>query len=556
MRYRCVSRALIGAAFLPALVLAQRGRGGAVSGPITLEATADRIFAQFNSTHSPGCAVGVRQNGRDVLLRGYGMANLENGTPITPATILESGSVAKQFTATAIFLLVKDGKLSLNDPVRKHIPELPEYPRPLLVSHLLSHTSGLREWSNLVAFTGWPRGTRLHTQQELLEAAVAQKSLNYPVGDYYSYTNTGFGLLTTIVERVSGKPFAQFSDERIFRPLGLANTRWRDDFTTIVPGRAQAYARRGNEWELSMPLDNVHGPGGLLTTVGDWLRWNDHLDAKTLGADVVAMLTEQARLTSGRTISYARGVTVSKYRGTTEIAHSGSTAGYSTYLARYPEKSLSIAVLCNAAGAGATSFTRQLVDAMAPELAPVVAPDTVTADPAAVAKLAGIYRSSRTHEPMSIGGGSTGGGRGGGGPTVRALRGGGWLLGNSPMLVEAQPDGTPKSLSVIGNDADTVVWIRAANAPWSPTIDQLGAFVGRYTSSEVNATWTVAIEGGRLVASVRGAVRAPLTPAYPDAFTAGGTLGTVWFVRDARGSVTEMHSGAGRVWDFTFTKMK
>jgi CubicO group peptidase (beta-lactamase class C family) len=532
---------------------AQRGRGGEgilSNAPVRIDAAADRIFAQFNSTHTPGCAVGVRQNGRDLLRRGYGMANLESGTPILATTILESGSVAKQFTAAAILLLVKDGKLSLDDAVRKHIPELPEYPRPLLLRHLLSHTSGLREWSNLVAFTGWPRGTRLHTQQDLLEAAVAQKSLNYPVGDYYSYTNTGFALLTTIVERVSGKSFSQFSEERIFRPLGLGNTQWRDDFTTIVPGRAQAYARRGDGWELSMPLDNIHGPGGLLTTAGDWLKWNDHLTAKTLGADVVANLTEQARLTSGRTISYARGVTVGRYRGTTEIAHSGSTAGYSTYLARYPDKNLSIAVLCNAAGAPATAFTRQLVDAIAPDLAANAPADTVTADPAALAKLAGVYRSARTHEPMSIG---VSGGRGG---NVRALRGGGWLLGNSPLLVDAGADGTPTSLRVIGGDADTVQWLRVAASAWVPSTEQLAQFVGRYRSEEVNTTWAVALEGGRLVASVRGAVRVPLTPAYTDAFTAGGTLGTVWFVRDARGNITEMHSGAGRVWDFTFTKVK
>jgi CubicO group peptidase (beta-lactamase class C family) len=539
---------------LATTAVAQRGRGagGSIAGPMSLEASADRIFAQFNSTHTPGCAVGVRQNGRDLLLRGYGMADLESSRPILATTILESGSVAKQFTATAVFLLIKDGKVSLDDPVRKHIPELPEYPRPLLVRHLLSHTSGLREWSNLVAFTGWPRGTRLHTQQDLVDAAVAQKSLNYPVGDYYSYTNTGFALLTTIVERVSGKPFAQFSDERIFRPLGLTSTRWRDDFTTVVPGRAQAYARRGDGWELSMPLDNIHGPGGLLTTVGDWLRWNDHLTAKTLGADVVALLTEQAKLTSGRTISYARGVTVGQYRGTTEIAHSGSTAGYSTYLARYPQKELSIAVMCNAAGANATSFTRQLVDAIVPDLMVNMMADTVAADPAALAKLAGIYRSSRTHEPMSIGG--IGGGRGG---NVSAVGGGGWRLGNSQMLVDNGADGRARSLRVLGADADTVQWIRVASDRWAPSQDQLTAFAGRYQSPEIpNTTWTLSIEGGRLVASVRPAIRVPLTPVYPDAFTAGEFLGTVWFVRDARGAVTEMHSGSARVWDFTFTKAK
>lgn len=526
-------------------------RGGTSATPPSLEATADRVFAQFNSTHSPGCAVGVAQNAKHLLLRGYGMANLETNAPITAATIFESGSVAKQFTATAILLLVKDGRINLDDPVRKYVPELPEYPRPLLVRHLLSHTSGLREWSNLVALAGWPRSTRVHSQAELLDVVFAQKSLNYPVGDFYSYTNSGFALLPTIVERVSGMPFVQFTDDRIFRPLGLTNTRWRDDFTTIVPGRAQAYARRGDGWELDMPFENVYGPGGLLTTVTDWLRWNDHLDKKTLGSSVIDSLTKQAVLTSGRTISYARGITVAAYRGTQEIAHSGSTGGYSTYLARYPNNGLSIAILCNASGAPATQFARGLVDAIVPGLAAPATPDTVMADPLAAAKFAGIYRSLRTHEPLTIG--SSRGGRGGG---IRATRGGGWLVGNNPAHFELGADGIPKGVRVIAADNDTVAYVYAAASPWAPTMEQLAAFAGRYRSDEVNATWTVKVENGTLVGSVRAGSRALFTPIYPDAFTATGGLGTVWFTRDAKGGVAAMHSGGARVWDIAFQREK
>ncbi len=537
-------------ALAPATTGAQRG-GAVTARPTTLGAAADRIFAQYNSTHSPGCAVGVRQNGRDLLLRGYGMANLETGTPITANTILESGSVAKQFTAAALLLLVADGKVRLDDPVRKYIPELPEYARPLLVNHLLSHTSGLREWSNLVALNGWPRGTRVHTMQDLLDAVVAQKSLNYPVGEFYSYTNSGFALLAIIVQRVSGMPFAQFSNERIFRPLGMTNTQWRDDFTTVVPGRAQAYGPRAATtpaWELDMPFDGVHGPGGLLTTVADWLTWNDHLSKQTLGAAVTESLTVRATLTSGRRISYARGIVVGQFRGTTEIQHSGSTGGYSTFLARYPDHNLSIAVLCNAAGAPATQFTRQLLDAVVPTLAPVTTVDSVATDPAAAAKFNGVYRSTRTHVPLIVGINAR--------PTLRAARDGGWYWGNSRAVVDLTPNGTPRTLSVVGGDADTVVYAFAGAAPWAPTQEQLAGFVGRYRSEEVGATWAVALEGGRLVASVRSSVRTPLTPIYADAFTAGAGLGTVWFTRDARGAITQMHSGSARAWDMVFERMR
>lgn len=542
---------------MPNAGTAQRGGRGGADIPISPEAAADRVFAQFNSTHSPGCAVGVAQSGRTTLMRGYGMADLETNSPITATTIFESGSVAKQFTSAAIAILMKDGKVNIDDPVRKYIPELPEYPRPLLVRHLLSHTSGLREWSNLVALAGWPRGTRVHSQPDLLEYITAQKSLNYPVGDFYSYTNSGFALLPTIIERVSGMSFVQFSEERIFRPLGLTNTHWRDDFRTIVPGRAQAYARRAGDpvgWELDMPFENVNGPGGLLTTVTDWLKWNEHLDKKTLGSNVVDSLTKQTVLTSGRTISYARGLIVNTYRGINEIQHSGSTGGYSTFIARYPEKNLSIAVLCNAAGAPATQFTRGLVDALVPGLAPVVAPDTVATDPAAAAKLSGMYRSLRTHDPLVVG---NAGGRGGrGGTPLRSLRDGGWMLGNNRALFESGPDGTPRGVRVLAADNDTVAYAFVATTPWAPTTEQLAAFAGRYHSDEIHATWTVKVENGRLAASIRGAMRTELTPLYTDAFAAGASLGTVWFTRDATGGVTAMHSGSARVWDLTFTREK
>jgi CubicO group peptidase (beta-lactamase class C family) len=534
---------------------AQRGgRGVAPNGPETIEAAADRIFAAYNSTHTPGCAVGVDRNGATILARGYGMADLEAGMPITASTIFESGSVAKQFTATATLLLMKDGKINMDDPVRKFVPELPEYPRPVLMRHLLSHTSGLREWSNLVALAGWPRGTRVHTQQDLLDAVFAQKSLNYPVGDFYSYTNSGFALLATIVERVSGMPFAKFTEQRIFKPLGMTHTSWRDDFRRLVPDRAQAYSGRGKAVMLDMPFEDVVGPGGLLTTVGDWLKWNQALTDKTLGRDVVDSLTTQAVLTSGRTISYARGVIVQKYRGIPEIQHSGSTGGYSTYLARYPDKQLSIAVMCNVAGANATLFTHSLVDALVPGLAPATPPDTVAADPAAVAKFAGIYRSTRTHEPLVVSDASRGGG--GRGAAVRALAGGGWLLGNNRATFDVGADGTPRGAKVVGADNDTTAYVFAARTPWTPTTAHFDAFVGRYRSDEVPATWTVRIENGVLIASPRAAMRVTLTPVYPDAFTATDGLGVVWFTRNASGAVVQMHSGAARVWDFAFDRVK
>jgi CubicO group peptidase (beta-lactamase class C family) len=517
-----------------------------------LAAVADRAFQQW-TRETPGCAVGVAQNGVTLLTRGYGMANLETGTPISAETIFESGSVAKQFTAAAILLLMKDGKLRLDDRVQKFLPELPEYGRPLTIRHLLSHTSGLREWSNLVAMDGWPRGSRAHTQDDVLEVVFSQKDVNYPVGDHYSYTNSGFLLLVTIIERASGMPFARFTDERLFKPLGMTRTSWRDNFERIVPGRAQAYSRRGTSWVLDMPFDNVIGAGGMLTTVSDWLKWNDALDKRTLGAWLVDSLESQATLTSGRKISYAMGLTVGNWRGEREVGHSGSTGGYSTYLLRLPARGVSVAVLCNSAASNPTSAARQMAEALVPNLPVTAALDTVALDPALPSKVAGIYRSSRTYEPLFIGVPGPGAGRGG--APLRQLRDGSLvLLGGTRVQVTMGPDGRPTGLRQFPASGDTVDFTYVGASTWAPNVQEIGAFTGQYRSDEIRATWTARVDSGRLVLSPRRGSRQVLTPVYEDAF-AGGGMGTVWFSRDARGQVAAMHVSGGRMWNLTLPKV-
>lgn len=518
----------------------------------SLIAITDRVFAPWNSTHTPGCAVGIARGGTTLLERGYGMADLAGGRPIAPSTILESGSVAKQFTATAVMLLVADGKLGLDDDARKYLPELPAYARPITVRHLLTHTSGLREWSNLVAWQGWPRGTRVHTQSDVYKIITDQQALNYPVGDHYSYTNSGFLLTRTLVERVSGQDFETFTAERIFRPLGLTHTSWRGDLNRLVPGLAQAYRRRVGVWQLDMPNDNVIAAGGLWTTVGDWLRWNDHLTRRTLGAGVIDSLTRRMRLTSGLEIAYALGLMVTQYRGTTQIAHSGSTAGYSTYLARFPQLGdLSIAVLCNAAGAPATSYTHAIVDALHPELLRPAARDTIPTDQSALLAWRGLYEDERWHAISHL---DTAGGllRLEGTP-VRALRDGTFLVGNQVMRLAMAADGRTRTLRTATSDGDSVVMRWRQTDGWSPTPDELQRFAGRYRNDEIGVTFTVAVQDGKLTVSPRHGVVDTLTPTARDAFDGSGNA--VWFTRARNGAVREMHFGASRVWDFVAVRV-
>src|SRR5687767_7172385 len=265
-----------------ALILAVLVVPPAAAQPAVSEKTIDTLFSRWTAK-TPGCAVGVAVGGKPVLLKAYGMADLEHDVPNTPDTVFESGSVAKQFTAMAIMLLVQDGRLSLDDEVRKHVPELPDYGVPLTIRHMLTHTSGLRDWGSVAGIAGAPRTTREYTHGHVLDIVSRQKSLNFQPGDHYSYSNTGFNLAAIIVARVSGMSFADFSKQRIFVPLGMTKTSWRDDHTRIVKGRAIAYSLENGEYHIEMPFENVHGNGGLLTTVGDLLTWNENFVTPKVG---------------------------------------------------------------------------------------------------------------------------------------------------------------------------------------------------------------------------------------------------------------------------------
>ena len=380
--------------------------------PAALTDQVDKVFARWTDT-SPGCAVGVAVAGKPVLEKAYGMADLEHGVPNRPETIFEAGSVSKQFTAAAVLLLARDGKLSLDDPVRKHVPELPDYGAPLTIRHMLMHMSGLRDWGAVAAIGGWPRTTRVYTHAHVLDIISRQKALNFTPGARYSYSNSGYNLAAIIVSRVSGKSFAEFSDERIFKPLGLTHTSWRDDFTRIVKGRAIAYRDQRGSYAQDMPFENVHGNGGLLTTVGDLLRWNEHFVRPSLGDTEFTRIQQEAgKFNDGRPGSYALGLTVGEYKGVREVGHSGSTAGYRAHLVRYPDQHVSVAVLCNASSGAATQYAHAVADLY---LGPAIKPTTVgeqgsrvptrtTASPTAeqLASLVGTYTSDEAETTFTV----------------------------------------------------------------------------------------------------------------------------------------------------------
>lgn len=513
-------------------------------------AGAERAFekaAKANPMPAPGCAVGVSLNGQSVFEKAFGLAEMEHNIPNTPQTIFESGSVAKQFTAAALVLLEQDGKLKIDDPVRKYIPELPDYGKPLTIRHILNHTAGLRDWGSVMALTGAGRGDRVVTQDIALDVIVRQKSLDFDPGAEYSYSNSGYQLAAVIVERVSGQKFGEFVGSRIFKPLGMTNSSWRDDYRRLVPGRAQGYSKQGPNapWMLNMPIMNVVGNGGMLTTVGDWLKWNAALDAKTLGAPFVYALETQGVLNDGRKIAYALGLSVGDYKGIKEVTHSGGTAGYQTYLARFPEKKLSVAALCNGFPPSSGDIVYSVVDEIFgpfPEPAKV---DTIAVSEDQLKKFAGIWRNDVTRNANQIA--LDKGELKINGTALKPVADGSFMLGERKLKFK---DGNPVTAAIANPDGSFTRLTLVSE--WKPTAADLAAIAGDWHSEEAQATFTFAVEGDKAFIKQRPSLKLPLQPLYKDHF---GTQGyAIWVTRDASGKIDKLHVGGSRMRDMLFVR--
>jgi CubicO group peptidase (beta-lactamase class C family) len=599
-------------ALLPAALLGK-------SAPV-VDTKIDAVFAKYSSS-TPGCAVGVATNGTPVLAKGFGMADLEHNVAIGPDTIFEGGSVSKQFTAAAVMLLARDGKLSLDDQVRKYVPELPDYPpspvdtpagsgeaspktpvdtpagsgeaspktpvdtpagsgeaspktpshtpagsgepspktlsdtsvgHGLTIRHMLTHTSGLRDWGNIESIAGWPRTTRAYTHAHVLEIVGRQRALNFTPGTRWSYSNTGFNLAAIIVERVSGQTFQDFTHSRVFQPIGMTHTSWRDDYTRVVKGRAIAYSERSGSdgFHTDMPFENVFGNGGLLTTVGDLLKWNEHYDAPAEGdASITAEQQKAGHFTDGRVHGYGLGLFVGTHKGLREIYHSGSTAGYQAFLTRFPDQKVSVAVLCNVATAQATEYAHSVADAyLGDRVKTTEVKATYTLASGEMDRFVGQWKSDVTELPITI-----------------ARDADGLFVGRNARLLAQSPtrlitgDGGQLELDAHGvrlTDAYGTVQKFSRVQPAVYTDAQLLQLAGIYVSDEAETTLTAAVENHALVLKRRPDTTIALTPLYPGAFSADHGLGTVIFRHDASGRSSELSVIQDRVWDLRFRKLE
>ncbi len=335
-------------------------------GGITIEESQiDAIFASFNRTDSPGCAAALVKAGEVVFSKGYGLASLELGVPIRPDTVFYAGSVSKQFVAFSVALLAEAGKLSLDDDVRRYLPELRDYGTPITIRHLIHHTSGLRDYLELWRIKGRDYLDSMPVA-EVLDLVSRQEELNFPPGERHLYSNSGYFLLAVIVERVSGESLRDFARDEIFAPLGMRSSHFHDDSSHSIARKAEGYfSRDDGSWGVLAQRFALVGSGGLYTSVEDLARWDGNFYANRLGkgqAELIQATLQTGRLNDGENLEYAFGLSVGKMRGLTTVRHGGALGGYRAHLLRFPDQRFSVALLCNLANANPGELADRLAE--------------------------------------------------------------------------------------------------------------------------------------------------------------------------------------------------
>jgi CubicO group peptidase (beta-lactamase class C family) len=516
----------------------------------------DKIFS-WATPEVPGCVVAVSRQGQVIVNRAYGTADLERDVRLSPNSTFDAGSLRKQFVAAAILLLVEERRLALTDDVRKFIPELPDYGNKITLDHMLTHTSGLRDWPALLNLADG--------DVDAWTMILRQRGLNFAPGEEWSYSNTGYVLLTEIVARISGMSFAEFTRQRLFEPLGMGATRYVDDMRDVIKNRALAYEKQGNRWKQDMLLGNDRGGGGaLFTTASDLLVWNDALTSGKLGAFVSEKLLEPATLNNGRKLTGSgRGLFMDTYRGSKEFWYTGSAAAYKGWLGRYPEHGLSVAILCNAGdSADRTVFAHQIFDVFVPEApsqsAETGPPPELTGDALADASSkAGLFFNEQTGESLRL-----------------AVDRGRFRVAGGPGLVPAGKDRfrrwgaalqfmsqdqfelhflSPEQFDLRSMEGKATRYRRAQ--PYTPTDADLSAFAGRYESDELKAVMELSPVKGGLVGRIN-ATPGPgvgFRPVDRDTFQLG--MVTLRFRRDATGDVVALDFSNPVLRSIKFTRL-
>lgn len=560
-------------AFLAAAVAALTLSGTAAAQHIvgtrdSLALRTDSVFRQFDRTDSPGCAVGVYRDGGILYARGYGMASLEHGIALSPRTVLDVGSISKQFTAMAMLLLEQDGAISLDDPLGKYFPELPAQTGRVTLRRALSQTSGLRDLYTLFGQTG---RTFAGDTIDALRIITRSANTNYEPGERYLYTNSGWILAAQLVYRTTGKTLAQFADERIFTPLGMHDTRFLAERSVVIPNLAESYGPRGSSFRVQRSGydGSIMGAGGIHTTLEDFGRWLANYDDLAVGGRqaVEAMMTAMTLndgkpAVSGPDQAYALGLTVGTLRGLPVMGHGGSWAGFRGHFLRFPEQRFAVATFCNLSTSGPDTLARKVA---AIYLGDRMQPDTIAAWTAALAeaprvdvpaaelaRFAGVWRNVERGEVRRtrMAGDTLVGVIGGRTPHVPL--GGNRFRAGSGTEVRFEEEAGKAARMLVRTGSGTVTFVRADTAVVDSV--KLAEYAGDYRNDEVEATHTWKVEDGRLAVYANNRRLGVLEPTYRDGFVRGSAVIDV--IRDGRGRITGFMVESGRVRRLPFTRVR
>jgi CubicO group peptidase (beta-lactamase class C family) len=556
-------------ATLTLLVYCLLAAGRSPAAPDAITDQVDRIFSEWNTTSSPGCALAVVKDGKIVYEHGYGMANLELSVAITPQSVFDIGSVSKQITAMAMVLLAQDGKLSLDDDMRKYLPEIPDYGSKITVRHLLHHTSGLRNYDDLFDLEGIPEAD-LTTDRDAMDLIVRQKGVNFKPGEEFLYSDTNFFLMSQIVKRITGQTLRQFAQDRIFGPLGMTSTHFHDDHTMIVPRRATGYApHQGGGFEIDMSDFEQVGDGSVMTTVEDLYKWEQNYEHPVVGGpEAIRQLTSPGTLNNGQRIPYGMGLFIDHYRGLNWHHHSGEWVGYRAALSRFPDQHFATLVTCNCVGSmSPMTMAKRVADVyLANEFAKVEkmsSPQNGPAVPATtLAPYAGTYWSEKKGRLRKF--------------MVRD----GKLVMEAPGITynmipvgdgqfeAVEPDsehkdryvfrtaGTGSALQLEAWEGGAPTIYEAMKGP-APDASRLADYAGAYTNDELRATWTFVVQNGKLIRQQWMTEDEPLEPAFSDGFIGDLSEGQflIHFNRDHDQHVTGFDVSTDMVWPMKFTKV-
>jgi CubicO group peptidase (beta-lactamase class C family) len=526
----------------------------------------DSLFARVNADTSPGCAVGVGRDGLPSILRGYGSASLEYAARISAATRFDAASIAKQFTAASLVLLAEHGKLSLDDDIRRFVPELPRYDSPITLRQLMHHTSGLRDQWDLLWLAGG-RDDDPTEDEDVLSLIFRQRALNFRPGTQFLYSNSGYTLLALVVKRVSGLSLKEFASQNLFVPVGMTQTYFLDDRFQLQMGVASGYRRaRGSGWNPSPYLYDTYGPGGLFTTVEDLLRWYESVGAGGLAGG--ALRREALRrdtLPGGDTLSYSMGLELGKYRGRSYIGHGGNDLGANAFALRLLDEHLTVAVLCNARETDAFTLARRALDVfLPPPVASASAPPSATAPAALVAtpaeqlaRYAGVYFNPLmlTTRKVELRDGRLIWARGGDGTPLDAVTPDRYRFPPgqpAELFFPAARRGESQVMHLISGSSVTV-YHRAE--PFVAPAGGVAAYAGEFHNEELDVTWRIVARDGSIEVGTLSSWSFKPQPIFRDAFALPEAV-VLRFTRDKGGRIDGLLAEMPRTRGVRFAKVR